>query len=215
MDGRFITFEGIDGAGKSSAIGHVADFLRARGLTVLQTREPGGTAVGEKIREVLLESDGAPLPETEALLVFAARLQHLREVILPALAAGTWVLCDRFTDATMAYQGGGRGVPRERLEVLRDWVQQGRNPDLTFLFDAPVETAEARLHRRGDLDRFEREARGFHARVREAYLELARENPDRIRRVDASRAPDQIKKELEVILLMDCFKGKAFERGSI
>lgn len=204
MRGRFITFEGIDGAGKSSAIGHVAALLKARGLSILQTREPGGTAVGERIREVLLTSDVTPLPETEALLVFAARLQHLREVILPALDRGTWVLCDRFTDATLAYQGGGRGVARERLEVLRDWVQQGRDPDLTILFDAPVDTAGARLQGRGDLDRFEREARSFHARVRDAYLDLAREYPQRIRKIDADRAPDAIKKELEEMLIKYC-----------
>ncbi|MFO1321553.1 MAG: dTMP kinase [Burkholderiales bacterium] len=204
MSGRFITFEGIDGAGKSSAVGHVATLLQARGIESLITREPGGTAAGERIRKILLDRDSALLPETEALLVFAGRWQHLHEVILPALARGIWVLCDRFTDATIAYQGGGRGVSLARLEALKSWVQQGREPDLTLLFDTSVDTAGMRLQGRGDLDRFELESRGFHGRVRDAYLELARRFPSRITVIDSNHTPDAIKNTLEDIIATYC-----------
>lgn len=205
MTGRFITFEGIDGAGKSSAIGHVAGLLATRGIETLSTREPGGTRIGEQIRDLLLQRDASLLPETEALLVFAGRWQHLQEVILPALGRGVWVLCDRFTDATLAYQGGGRGVPLERLETLKSWVHQGREPDLTLLFDTSVDTASERLQGRGNLDRFELESRDFHGRVRETYLELARRSPGRIAVIDAGRSPSEIKKVLENTIVSNCF----------
>jgi len=197
MRGRFITFEGIDGAGKSTHIEWVAQRLRAR-ATVVTTREPGGTPLGEDLRGLLLHRKMDL--ETEALLMFAARREHIAEVIEPALARGDWVISDRFTDATFAYQGGGRGLPRARLEVLEQWVQGDLQPDLTLLFDVPLETAAERLAGAREPDKFEAESRAFFARTRDEYLRRAAEAPQRFRVIDATRSIDEIRVTLEQIL---------------
>jgi len=199
MSGKFITLEGVDGAGKSTYLAALVDTLRRRGVAVVQTREPGGTALGEQLRTLLLGE--AMHAETEALLMFAARCEHIHEVIAPALARGDWVVSDRFTDASFAYQGGGRGLAFERLAVLESWVQQGLQPDLTLLFDLPVAIAQQRIAgMQRDLDRFERERLDFFVRVREAYLARAAAQPARVRVIDASRSPDLVNKEVEQII---------------
>ncbi|MRD72814.1 dTMP kinase [Rhodocyclus tenuis] len=201
--GRFITFEGLDGAGKSSQIDHAVSSLRARGIGVIATREPGGTPLGEKLRELLLHE---PMHlETEALLMFAARREHLAEVIEPALVRGEWVVCDRFSDATWAYQGGGRGLDRAKFAQLEHWVHGHLQPDLTLLFDLPFAVAQGRIaaQARG-LDRFEQERADFHERVRAAYLERAAAAPQRIRPIDANRSADEIRKEVEEIIARLC-----------
>jgi len=198
--GRFITLEGIDGAGKSTHIDWIAGWLRARGVVLQQTREPGGTPLGEALRALLLEPGQQVDSETEALLMFAARKQHLVQVIEPALRRGEWVLCDRFTDATFAYQGGGRGIPAARLELLEAWVQGARQPDLTLYFDLPVEAARARLLDSRSLDRFEQEQAAFFQRVRAAYLDRARGAGARIRVLDATRSIDDVRQKLATIL---------------
>ncbi|PLP97586.1 dTMP kinase [Cupriavidus pauculus] len=197
MRGRFITFEGIDGAGKSTHIEWVAARLRER-ATVVTTREPGGTPLGEDLRGLLLHRKMGL--ETEALLMFAARREHIAEVIEPALARGDWVISDRFTDATFAYQGGGRGLPRERLEVLEQWVQGDLQPDLTLLFDVPLETAAQRLANAREPDKFEAESRAFFERTRAEYLRRAAEAPGRFRVIDATRSIEDIRVTLEEIL---------------
>ncbi|SDO92073.1 thymidylate kinase [Ralstonia sp. 25mfcol4.1] len=197
MRGRFITFEGIDGAGKSTHIDWVAGRLRER-ATVVTTREPGGTPLGEDLRGLLLHRKMDL--ETEALLMFAARREHIAEVIEPALARGDWVISDRFTDATFAYQGGGRGLPRERLEVLEQWVQGNLQPDLTLLFDVPLETAAQRLAGAREPDKFEAESRAFFERTRAEYLRRAAEAPGRFRVIDATRSIDEIRVTLEEII---------------
>ena len=203
MKGKFITFEGIDGAGKSTHIATVVDLLRARGLQVVSTREPGGTPLGEKLRELLLHE--AMHLETEALLMFAARREHLAQVIEPALARGDWVVCDRFSDATYAYQGGGRGLDKVKFADLERWVHGHLQPDLTFLFDLPPEVAGERIAQQGRvLDKFEQERADFHGRVRQAYLERAAESPRRIRVINAGKSLDSIKKQVEQIVLTDC-----------
>ncbi|MDR2113366.1 MAG: dTMP kinase [Candidatus Accumulibacter sp.] len=201
--GKFITFEGIDGAGKSTHIATVADLLRGRGREVVSTREPGGTPLGEKLREMLLHE---PMHlETEALLMFAARREHLARVIEPALARGAWVVCDRFSDASYAYQGGGRGLDKARLASLEHWVHGDLQPDLTFLFDLPPEAARGRMSRQGrEPDKFEREETDFHARVRQAYLERAASAPRRIRVVNAARSLEEIRKMIEEIVETHC-----------
>jgi dTMP kinase len=196
--GRFITFEGIDGAGKSTHIATVAGLIRARGVEVVVTREPGGTDLGEALRALLLAE--AMHLETETLLMFAARREHVAQVISPALARGAWVLSDRFTDATFAYQGGGRGVPAEKIQALADWVHPGLTPDLTLLFDLSREIAAGRLASHRELDRFEVELTEFHERVRDAYLERAAAEPRRIRVIAAAQSSDQISKVLEIII---------------
>lgn len=203
MKGKFITFEGIDGAGKSTHIATVVDLLRSRGLEVVSTREPGGTPLGEKLRELLLHE---PMHlETEALLMFAARREHLAEVIEPALATGKWVVCDRFSDATFAYQGGGRGLDKTKFADLERWVHGHLNPDLTFLFDLPPEIASERIARQArQLDRFEQERADFHWRVRQAYLERAAGAPNRICVVNAGQSLDEIKKVVEEIVVTRC-----------
>lgn len=198
LRGKFITFEGIDGAGKSTHIPAVAGWLRARGLDVVVTREPGGTPLGEKLRALLL-SDPMHL-ETETLLMFAARREHVATLIEPALARGTWVLSDRFTDATRAYQGGGRGIAVERIEQLAQWVHAGTNPDLTLLFDLPQRIAAGRLAGARTPDRFESEQTNFHERVRLCYLDLARQEPGRFRVLNAELHIDKINKLLEEII---------------
>ncbi|MEO8158555.1 MAG: dTMP kinase [Betaproteobacteria bacterium] len=194
--GLFITFEGIDGAGKSTHVTWTAEFLRQRGLTLTLTREPGGTALGEKLRDLLLSPDGLIDGETEALLMFAARRQHLAQVIRPALAQGHCVLCDRFTDASFAYQGGGRGVEKAKLDALEAWVHPDLQPDLTFLFDVSAQIGRERVARIKSPDRFEREDAEFFVRVRDAYLERMKESPRRFVRVDGARTIADIQKEL-------------------
>ena len=202
MRGKFITFEGIDGAGKSTHIQWLADQLTARGKTVVTTREPGGTPLGEKLRALLLAE---PMHlETETLLMFAARREHLAEVIEPALAAGTWVISDRFTDATVAYQGGGRGLSLDKLKVLEDWVHGHLQPDLTLLFDLPLAVAQARIGKERILDRFEQEEADFHERVRQCYLQRAGQSNGRIRVVQANRTVDEIKKSIEELISTIC-----------
>jgi dTMP kinase len=197
--GKFITLEGIDGAGKSTHLAWLVETLRQRGLAVIQTREPGGTPLGEKLRALLL-AEAMDL-ETEALLMFAARRQHLCQVIEPALVRGDWVVCDRFTDASFAYQGGGRGLAEEKLSILESWVHGGMNPDLTLLFDIPPAVAHERVTGMvRALDRFEQEEQDFFERVRSAYLRRASRDPTRIRVIDANRPLSDIKKELEVIV---------------
>lgn len=194
---KFITLEGIDGAGKSTHLNWLADFLRGRGKNVIVTREPGGTPLGEALRELLLHQ--AMHLETEALLMFAARREHLDKVILPALREGTWVISDRFTDASFAYQGGGRGLDEAKLEILEQWVQQDFQPDLTLLFDVPVEVGRQRLSGNSSLDRFEQEEQDFFRRVRDAYLKRAAQFPERIRVIDSGRTLHEIQVDLENI----------------
>lgn len=203
MRGKFITFEGIDGAGKSSHVEWLADFLRGRGLTVQVTREPGGTPLGEKLRTLLL-SEPMHL-ETETLLMFAARREHLAQLIEPALARGEWVVCDRFSDASYAYQGGGRGLDRSKLQVLEHWVHDHLQPDLTLLFDLPFEVARRRIAlATRSLDRFEQERADFHERVRHAYLDRAASHPARIQVIDADRSLAEIRTALEKTIISLC-----------
>lgn len=198
--GRFITLEGGEGVGKSTNLSLVCDFLEARGIEVVRTREPGGTPRAEAIRELLLSpiADEPLADDAELLLVFAARAQHLERKIRPALARGAWVVCDRFTDATFAYQGGGRGIDVERIAILEMLVQQGLQPDLTLLLDMPVEAAQARVTSRGgERDRFERERGEFFAAVRESYLQRANAAPQRFAIIDASHSLDAVGENIE------------------
>lgn len=205
MKSRFITFEGIDGAGKSSQIAAAVALIESRGLSVVQTREPGGTPLAEKLRALLLHE--AMHLETEAMLMFAARREHLAVLIEPALAEGRWVVSDRFTDATYAYQVGGRGLDEARFTALEQWVHPHLQPDLTLLFDLdPVEAAR-RLAGTGEApDRFEREKADFFERVRNAYLRRAAADPARIRIIDAAQSPEAIRREVEGIVLETCFQ---------
>lgn len=200
LRGKFITLEGIDGAGKSTHLGWLVSRLRAAGTSVVSTREPGGTPLGERLRELLL---GQPMSvDTEILLMFAARAEHLARLIRPALDSGQWVVSDRFTDASFAYQSAGRGVPAERIRVLEQWLHPDLQPDLTLLFDVPPEVAGARMAGTGNaLDRFERERVEFFGSVREGYLARARAEPGRIRVVDAQASPAIVQKQLEEILI--------------
>ncbi|MDR2189171.1 MAG: dTMP kinase [Azonexus sp.] len=200
MSGKFITFEGIDGAGKSTHVDWLAGVLRERGKTVQVTREPGGTPLGERLRDLLLNE---PMRvEAETLLMFAARSEHWAERIEPALSRGEWVICDRFSDATYAYQGGGRGLEKSKLQQLEQWVFGRRQPDLTLLFDLPLEVARERIAvANRPLDRFEQERADFYQRVRQAYLERAHAHPERIRVIDANNSLDHIHKQLEQIIL--------------
>jgi len=200
---KFITFEGVDGAGKSSHLNWFADQLRDRGIDLLVTREPGGTPLGEKLREILLHE--VMHAETEALLMFASRREHIERVIKPALQRGTWVISDRFTDASFAYQGGGRGVPVEKLEQLERWAQGDLQPDLTLLFDIPVEVARERLTKnvaktKIALDKFEQEKSEFFDKVRNAYLARAQKNPARFAVIHAEKTLEEVKVNLEKIL---------------
>lgn len=195
MAGRFITFEGIDGAGKSTHIERFADLARAAGHDVVITREPGGTPLAERLRELLLHE---PMTvESETLLMFAARREHLQTLIRPAIVRGAWVICDRFTDSTFAYQGAGRGVSLTMIGELERWVQGDLQPDRTFLFDLPAETAAARRAAARAADRFEAEDVEFFSRVRAGYLERVRLSPDRFVVIDASRTVPEIAKQLE------------------
>lgn len=182
--GLFLTFEGVDGAGKSTHVAWTVEQLRARGLSVLSTREPGGTPIGERLRELLLHE---PMGlECETLLMFAARAQHIKEVIKPALASGAWVVCDRFTDATFAYQGGGRELGTARIAALEQWLHPDLQPDCTWLFDVPLEVARERLDRTRDKDRFEKEASAFFIRTRNVYLSRAAQQPERFSVMDST-----------------------------
>ncbi|TWC71859.1 dTMP kinase [Herbaspirillum sp. SJZ099] len=196
--GKFITFEGIDGAGKSTHIAFVAEQLRARGLTVVATREPGGTDLGEQLRELLLHQKMHL--ETEALLMFASRREHLAQVIEPALARGDWVISDRFTDASFAYQGGGRALPLDKLDALERWVHPHLQPDLTLLFDVPLDVARARLDAERTPDKFEQEKSNFFAATRAEYLRRAAEFPARFRIIDSTRPIPEIREELRGIV---------------
>jgi dTMP kinase len=197
----FITIEGGEGVGKSTNIATLETWLQNNRIDYCLTREPGGTPLAEKIRELLLGVDTEPLaPASELLLVFAARAQHLEQVIKPALERGQWVLCDRFTDATFAYQGGGRGLPQAHIAALEQQVQNGLKPDCTLLLDAPVEVGMARARRRGALDRFEGEQRAFFERVRACYLQRAAAEPARFRVIDSNRPLAEIGPELEIIM---------------
>ena len=192
---KFITFEGVDGAGKSTHLAWFAEALRKRGKEVLVTREPGGTPLGECLRDILLNQ---PMhAETEALLMFAARFEHIEQVIKPALQRGTWVVSDRFSDASFAYQGGGRGMEVEKLEQLECWVHENFQPDLTLLFDLPIEVARQRLSKNITLDRFEQEKDSFFEKVRQAYLERRKKHPDRFVLIDAAQTPEQVKAHID------------------
>ena len=196
--GKFISFEGIDGAGKSTHIGFVTEFLCARGKNVVSTREPGGTPLGEKLRELLLHEKMHL--ETEALLMFASRREHIAQVIAPQMALGNWVLSDRFTDASFAYQSGGRGLPRQKMEMLENWVHPGLQPDLTLLFDVPLEVARERLDATRTLDKFEREQADFFQKCRIEYLRRAAEFPERIVVIDSTRSIEATRARLSEVL---------------
>lgn len=198
MRGCFITIEGIEGVGKSTALTAIENYLKIHQRVVQLTREPGGTLVAEKIRALLLATHEESLTQdTELLLMFASRAQHLAKVILPALNAGTWVVCDRFTDASYAYQGGGRGVPNERIAALEKWVQGRLQPDLTFLLDAPVSLALERIRTRGEPDRIEREDDAFFARIRDMYLARAKQYAYRFCIIDASQSKEAVQHDIE------------------
>ncbi len=198
MSGKFITLEGMDGAGKSTHIPNIINILQARGCEVVSTREPGGTALGERLRELLLHE---PMhAETETLLMFAARCEHIAAVIRPALARGAYVLSDRFTDATYAYQCGAKGVPATKIQILEQWVQSELQPDVTLLFDVPVEVSMQRLAATRVPDKFEREDADFFRRIRQAYLQRAQENPTRFRVIDASVALTEVVANVEAII---------------
>jgi len=212
--GLFITVEGGEGVGKSTNIAFIAEQIRAAGFALTTTREPGGTAIAETIRQLLLQKYDEPLAEmAELLLVFAARAQHIERVIEPALAAGTFVLCDRFTDATFAYQGGGRGLRVEVIAQLEQLVQQTLRPDITFLLDAPVEIGRARIDARGAADRFESEQQLFFERVRSAYLQRAQNEPQRFRVIDASLSLADVQAQLRTALTSLLRRDDASECG--
>jgi len=195
---KFITFEGVDGAGKSTHLAWFTDALRQRGIDLVLTREPGGTPLGEKLREILLHE---PMhAETEAMLMFAARREHLEQVIRPAMEQGTWVVSDRFSDASFAYQGGGRGVSIAKLEQLERWVQDDLQPDLTLLFDIPIEVARQRLASNASLDRFELEQGEFFERVRQAYLARAAKKPQRFIVIEAEKSISEVKQKLSEVI---------------
>ena len=200
MQARFITLEGIDGAGKSTHLAVVRQWLAERNIRAVFTREPGGTELGERLRALLLDVKSNISLDTETLLMFAARMEHITQVIRPALQRGEWVVSDRFTDATFAYQGGGRGVPIERIAQLEDWVQQGLQPDLTLLFDLPLEVARQRMSTTRTLDRFEQEKTDFHQRVRDAYLARAHADPARFAVLDAACSIEQTERAVEAAL---------------
>jgi len=203
--GKFITIEGSEGAGKTTQISLIKDFLNQQGIEVVCTREPGGTPIAEKVREILLDKENTALcPDAELLLVFAARSQHINELIMPALNSGTWVISDRFTDASFAYQGGGRGMQWEKISQLRDWVQGELRPDLTLLFDLPVEIGMARAKKRGPSDRFEAEEISFFEKVRSGYLRIYDEEKHRFKQVDANQTQEQVALQVKKIITEFC-----------
>nr|VFK37226.1 MAG: dTMP kinase [Candidatus Kentron sp. SD]VFK41528.1 MAG: dTMP kinase [Candidatus Kentron sp. SD]VFK78509.1 MAG: dTMP kinase [Candidatus Kentron sp. SD] len=192
-DARFITIEGIEGSGKSTNLPYLVELLQKAGKVVTMTREPGGTRIGESLRELLLDPEQDMQLDTELLLVFAARAEHLAKVVRPALGKGQWVVCDRFTDATYAYQGAGRGIPIPRIAALAHWVQGNLRPDLTLILDLPVEEGLARVRKRGAPDRFEQEKLAFFERARAAYLARAGARPGRYRVIDARDPPGVVR----------------------
>ncbi|MFT5501631.1 MAG: dTMP kinase [Woeseiaceae bacterium] len=196
--GKFITVEGIEGVGKSTNIDHLSAIIEAHGFEVLRTREPGGTPMAERIRQMLLEHGEEDLPDiAELLLFFASRSLHIRNAICPALEAGKWVVCDRFTDASRAYQGNGRGLDMQRINMLAEWVQDGLEPDLTILLDASAEIGMQRAQQRGEADRLESEQQSFYQRVRQGYLDLAAAHPQRFVVLDASGSMAEVRAEVE------------------
>ena len=197
---QFITLDGIDGSGKTTQLNVIRDWFAARQMPVVFTREPGGTPLGEKLRELLLDPQTRVSLHTETLLMFAARRQHLEDVVLPALAQGIHVVSDRFTDATFAYQGGGRGLPAAEVEVLENWVQGSLRPDLTILLDVPLEVSVARIEGSRDKDRFEREDSAFFARVRAAYLQRVAQLPQRYAVINSHRDKSEVKQDIEAVL---------------
>lgn len=199
--GLFLTVEGAEGVGKSTNIAFIRSTLESKGIEVVVTREPGGTDMAEEIRAVLLKNRTEPVAENaELLLMFAARAQHIESLIKPALAAGKWVISDRFTDATYAYQGGGRGVDLDKISVLEQFVQNDFRPDKTILLDAPVEIGMARAHKRGELDRFENEKNAFFERVRNVYLDRLKQEPQRFELIDASKVLDDVQLQLKSVI---------------
>ncbi len=199
--GRFITLEGTEGVGKSTNMAFIENWIRDKGIELVVTREPGGTELGEKLRALLLDAkETAMCADTELLLMFAARAQHLQQLIIPALEAGKWVLCDRFTDATYAYQGGGRGIDMQRIAELEQWVQGDLRPDITLILDMPVEEGLKRAGQRSAPDRFELEKQDFFRKVRQAYLDRAAANPQRYRVIDASPSIEQVQSSIETVL---------------
>ena len=199
--GLFITLEGIEGAGKSTAVDFIEDFLTKEGHDVIKTREPGGTVIGEQIREILLKNENYTLTyDTELLLVFSARAQHIQEVILPALSSGKIILCDRFTDASYAYQGGGRGIDTSRINLLEKWVQGDLRPNLTLLFDLDASIGMQRTKKRSDADRFEREEINFFEKIRNTYLERAKNEPQRFRIINSASSLESVKEQIITIL---------------
>ena len=201
MSAKFITLEGGEGAGKTTCLKHIEARIKQAGIELCVTREPGGTRTGEKIREILLDRGNFDiLDETELMLMFAARAQHLNELIRPTLASDTWVLCDRFTDATYAYQGGGRGISNDRIAELEKWVQRGLKPDLTLLLDLPVEIGLERAGQRSTPDRFESENIAFMERMRSSYLEIASREPERVKIIDSSLTLENVLSQIDFIL---------------
>ena len=199
--GRFITLEGLEGAGKSTVVEFLADYLRKANIDFILTREPGGTKIAEVIRKVILDHyDETMHPDTEMLLYFSGRAQHLNQVILPALQKGQWVICDRFTDATYAYQGGGRGLSQEKISILEQWVQGEIRPDDTLLLDVAVTTGLNRIKKNRHLDRIEKEEESFFEKVRDCYLERASQEPKRFHIIDANKSVDEVKGQLEAVL---------------
>ena len=199
--GLFITLEGIEGAGKSTVVDFIEDFLTKEGHDVIKTREPGGTVIGEQIRKILLRNENYTLTyDTELLLVFSARAQHIQEVILPALSLGKIILCDRFTDASYAYQGGGRGIDASRINLLEKWVQGDLRPNLTLLFDLDVSIGMQRTKKRSDADRFEREEINFFEKIRNTYLERAKNEPQRFRIINSALSLENVKEQIVTIL---------------
>lgn len=203
--GKFITIEGIEGVGKSSNLRFIADLVKANGKQVLMTREPGGTPIAEAIRRILLDEFAeSTLAKTELLLLYAGRLQHVEHIIKPALNKGIWVICDRFTDATYAYQGAGRGIALGEIDQLNQWTLGDFAPDCTIILDAPVEVAFARIQKQRDLDRFEKERKPFFEKIRAQYLKMAGENATRYQVIDASRALSEVQQSLKEIMIPLC-----------
>jgi dTMP kinase len=199
--GKFITIDGVEGAGKSTQITFIRDYLQNKGINVLLTREPGGTELGEKIRAILLDTDTQSMhPDTELLLMFAARNEHIQRTIKPALERGDWVLSDRFTDASYAYQGGGRGVEMARISQLEKWTLQDFTPDMTLLLDVPIELGMARVESRGKKDRIELEAMDFFQRVRQIYQARSVQFPQRIKLINAAKTAENTSQQIQIIL---------------
>jgi len=202
MNGKFISIEGIEGAGKSTQLTFIENHLKQQGINVIVTREPGGTGLGEQIRELLLSPrDDGMAVDTELLLMFAARAEHIEQVIKPAIQRGDWVISDRFVDATFAYQGGGRGISTDRIKQISDWTLRDLQTDVTFLFDLPVELGQQRvISRKGDIDRFEQEKADFFQKIRDCYLQRSQQEPQRIKVIDASKSINDIEIQLSTIL---------------